>query len=267
MKSSHRSSAECSFSDPVSDFPLAGKTVAVAGKFKGETSEEMQGRILYAGGIPVDSITPETDFLIIGTRPGAKKAQAENLGVSILDQDAIEKTLATSLNTFRVSQAPSGTISVSKAQAKALIIGLLQYDLLCGCLRLSEPEYAMHDLTPFLKQSQAKNFFTSVANSANKGDKLQLDLDKMLKNKAEVGKAEVQAMIDDVMSWFVGGDTLADFEGQAVPWTDEVNGLSFDWHVTAVEILKLADAQGMKASQDSIRKHFPEAVPALFGSN
>lgn len=67
---------------------LTGKTVVVTGKVEGYTRSEMDALIVANGGIAGDSVTKNTDYLVIAEKPGSSKLKkAEALGTKTLTID------------------------------------------------------------------------------------------------------------------------------------------------------------------------------------
>ena len=70
---------------------LKGKTIVITGKLEHFTRNQAHDRIRELGGIPKNSISQNTDYLICGTKAGSKLAKAEQLGVKILtEQEFLE---------------------------------------------------------------------------------------------------------------------------------------------------------------------------------
>ena len=67
---------------------LDGKTVVATGTVEGYTRNEMSALIISHGGIPGDSVTKKTDFLVIASKPGASKVnKAAQLGTKTMSAD------------------------------------------------------------------------------------------------------------------------------------------------------------------------------------
>ena len=84
----------------VSEAPLAGKTVVITGAIADPRSGEKVARPAFerlcerAGATTASSVSASTDLLICGANVGASKtAKAEKLGVEVVDQDEIWRTL------------------------------------------------------------------------------------------------------------------------------------------------------------------------------
>jgi DNA ligase (NAD+) len=71
---------------PPGEGPLAGKTLVLTGTLPDLTREEATERIIAAGGRVTGSVSRKTDYLVAGASPGTKLAQAERLGVPVLDE-------------------------------------------------------------------------------------------------------------------------------------------------------------------------------------
>lgn len=65
---------------------LAGKTFVLTGTLKSLTRAEAEKKIRLLGGHPSSSVSKETDFLVVGKKPGSKLNKAKKLGVKIIDE-------------------------------------------------------------------------------------------------------------------------------------------------------------------------------------
>jgi len=74
--------------------PLSGKTLVVTGTLAGFSRQEAEEAIRAAGGHPAGSVSAKTDYLVAGEKAGSKLAKAEQLGVPVLDEDALRRVLA-----------------------------------------------------------------------------------------------------------------------------------------------------------------------------
>ena len=74
--------------------PLAGRTLVVTGTLAGFSREEAEGAIRKAGGKVAGSVSKKTDYLVAGESAGSKLAKAQELGVTVLDEDGFRALLA-----------------------------------------------------------------------------------------------------------------------------------------------------------------------------
>ncbi len=80
-------------SEPV-EGPLSGKTLVVTGTLAGMSRPEAEEAIRAAGGHPAGSVSAKTDYLVAGEKAGSKLAKAEQLGVTVLDEEGLRKLIA-----------------------------------------------------------------------------------------------------------------------------------------------------------------------------
>jgi DNA ligase (NAD+) len=73
---------------------LAGLTVVVTGSLTGFSRDEAKEAIIAHGGKAASSVSKKTDYVVVGENAGSKAEKAEQLGVSILDEDGFRKLLA-----------------------------------------------------------------------------------------------------------------------------------------------------------------------------
>lgn len=72
---------------------LAGKTLVLTGTLAGMTRDEAKQRIQAQGGKVTGSVSKKTDYVIAGSEPGSKLADAQKLGVTVLDEAGFERLL------------------------------------------------------------------------------------------------------------------------------------------------------------------------------
>lgn len=71
--------------------PFNGKTVVITGTLTNMTRTEAKEWLQAQGAKVTGSVSKKTDFLIAGENPGSKLADAEKVGVTILDQEGFGK--------------------------------------------------------------------------------------------------------------------------------------------------------------------------------
>jgi DNA ligase (NAD+) len=76
------------------DGPLTGKTFVVTGTLTSMSRDEAHAQIRALGGKVGASITKHTTYLVVGEGGGAKRAQAEKLGVEMLNEQEFATLLA-----------------------------------------------------------------------------------------------------------------------------------------------------------------------------
>ncbi|KTC89097.1 NAD-dependent DNA ligase LigA [Legionella cincinnatiensis] len=69
------------------EHPLFGKTVVLTGTLNTLSREEAKAKLLMVGAKVSGSVSVKTDYVIAGTEAGSKLDKANNLGVSILDEE------------------------------------------------------------------------------------------------------------------------------------------------------------------------------------
>ncbi len=65
---------------------LAGKKFVITGKLDAISRETAYARIRDLGGNPVNSISKNTDFLVVGKEPGSKLEKAKKLGIKTISE-------------------------------------------------------------------------------------------------------------------------------------------------------------------------------------
>jgi DNA ligase (NAD+) len=79
---------------PPGEGPLAGKTLVITGTLPTLTREEATEMIVGAGGKVTGSVSRKTDYVVAGESAGSKLANAERLGVAVLNEDGLRDLLA-----------------------------------------------------------------------------------------------------------------------------------------------------------------------------
>ena len=77
------------------DGKLVGKTFVLTGVLVSMTRDMTKQRIQALGGKVSGSVSSKTSYVVAGEKPGSKLTKARELGVKILDEEALEKILDT----------------------------------------------------------------------------------------------------------------------------------------------------------------------------
>lgn len=72
------------------NLPLAGKTVVITGTLPKRSRAEAESLIKKAGGKVTGSVSKSTSYLLVGEEAGSKLDKAKALGITILDEPALE---------------------------------------------------------------------------------------------------------------------------------------------------------------------------------
>jgi DNA ligase (NAD+) len=78
---------------PPGEGPLAGQTIVLTGSLPELTREQATEMIMTAGGRVTSSVSRKTNYVVAGESPGSKLAQAERLGVAVLDEAGLRALL------------------------------------------------------------------------------------------------------------------------------------------------------------------------------
>ena len=66
---------------------LSGKTFVLTGTLENMAREIAKEKIRKLGGNVSDSVSPKTDYVVVGENPGSKLAQAQKLGVKTINEN------------------------------------------------------------------------------------------------------------------------------------------------------------------------------------
>ena len=81
--------------DLVEAQPLAGLTFVLTGTLVNRTRDEAGAALKALGAKVTGSVSKKTSYVVAGPKAGSKLTKAEALGVPVLDEDALERILAT----------------------------------------------------------------------------------------------------------------------------------------------------------------------------
>ena len=73
---------------------LEGLNLVVTGKLEGMTRHDAESMIRQQGGNASSSVTRQTNYLVVGEKPGSKLSKARQMGVAILNQQQFQQMLA-----------------------------------------------------------------------------------------------------------------------------------------------------------------------------
>lgn len=76
--------------------PLAGKTFVFTGTLSAYSRDEAADAVRKLGATVTTSVSQKTSFVVAGDAPGSKAVRAEELGVTVLSEEAFKKLLAQS---------------------------------------------------------------------------------------------------------------------------------------------------------------------------
>ena len=72
---------------------LTGKTFVLTGELESISRDEAKVRVREQGGDPSETVSKNTDFVVVGANPGSKYDKAQKLGVKILDEKEFLKII------------------------------------------------------------------------------------------------------------------------------------------------------------------------------
>ena len=75
--------------------PLDGLTFVITGTLPTMSRQQAQELIIEHGGKVTGSVSGKTDYLLAGERAGSKLQKAEQLGVPVLDEEALRRLIDT----------------------------------------------------------------------------------------------------------------------------------------------------------------------------
>lgn len=72
---------------------LTGKTFVLTGELESMSRDEAKAMVRELGGDPSETVSKNTDYVVVGANPGSKYARAQKLGVKILDEKEFLKMI------------------------------------------------------------------------------------------------------------------------------------------------------------------------------
>ena len=78
---------------PIPASPVAEKTFVISGTISSMKRSEAKELILRNGGRLISSVSSNMDYLVVGESPGSKLRKAEDLGITILNEDEFLRLL------------------------------------------------------------------------------------------------------------------------------------------------------------------------------
>lgn len=72
---------------------LAGKTFVITGTLVSMSRDEAKAKLMALGAKVTGSVTKKTGYVVVGENPGSKASKAEQLGIEMLDEEALLRLL------------------------------------------------------------------------------------------------------------------------------------------------------------------------------
>lgn len=72
---------------------LLDKTIVVTGSFENMTRKEIEDLLIGKGAKVTKSVSKKTDYVLVGTDPGSKYTKAQELGITIINEEGLESFL------------------------------------------------------------------------------------------------------------------------------------------------------------------------------
>jgi DNA ligase (NAD+) len=93
---------------PPGEGRLSGRTFVLTGTLATLTREQATEAIITAGGRVTGSVSRRTDYVVAGQSPGSKLAQAERLGVAVIDEEGLRELVGAPQPQPADGDAPTG---------------------------------------------------------------------------------------------------------------------------------------------------------------
>jgi DNA ligase (NAD+) len=78
---------------PAEELPLQGKTFVLTGTLSSMSRDEAKAALMALGAKVTGSVSKKTDYVVVGEDPGSKADKAEQLGIEMLDEAALQKLI------------------------------------------------------------------------------------------------------------------------------------------------------------------------------
>ncbi|MEN8236423.1 MAG: NAD-dependent DNA ligase LigA [Pseudomonadota bacterium] len=78
----------------ITDSPIMGKTVVFTGKLTAFSRAEAKSRAENLGAKVASAVSPKTDYLVVGEKPGSKAKKAQELGIPVLSEQEWLKVIS-----------------------------------------------------------------------------------------------------------------------------------------------------------------------------
>ncbi|MEE8388227.1 MAG: helix-hairpin-helix domain-containing protein, partial [Acidiferrobacterales bacterium] len=79
---------------PAAEMPLTGQIFVLTGTLSSMTRNDAKARLQALGAKVAGSVSKKTSYVVVGADPGSKATKAEQLGVPLLDEEALIALLA-----------------------------------------------------------------------------------------------------------------------------------------------------------------------------
>jgi DNA ligase (NAD+) len=73
--------------------PLSGKVFVITGTLESFSRQEAQEQVEKRGGKVASSVSRNTDYVVVGEKPGSKYEKAVALGITVLDEKKFKETI------------------------------------------------------------------------------------------------------------------------------------------------------------------------------
>ena len=77
------------------DNMLSSQSVVITGSFNSIARSQLKEELIRVGARVTSSVSSKTDFLVAGDKPGSKLSKAQDLNITVLDEEAVLKILNT----------------------------------------------------------------------------------------------------------------------------------------------------------------------------